>query len=140
MVRQSKQTNGIDAEKAKAFVGRIENVEAEIESKRGEYMAFAKDRREDIKEIISEAKDEGIPKKALKAIVADRRFDRKKAKLADGLDIDEGAAFEQMKEALGALGGTPLGEAALASAAGDDDDPRPRFMRDGGDAAEAPAS
>lgn len=108
--------NGIDVDKAKAFVGRIENVESEIDSERGSYMAKAKSLREDIKEIIGEAKDAGIPKKALKAMVADRRLERKKRKLGDGLDIDEAAAFEQMKEALGDLAGLPLGAAALKGA------------------------
>ncbi|MDP2618591.1 MAG: DUF2312 domain-containing protein [Hyphomicrobiales bacterium] len=117
--RVSKQTNGIDADMAKAFIERIENLEGQIDSERGSYMQKAKTIREDIKEVIIEAKDEGIPSKALKAMVKDRRYDRKKAELAAGLDIDEGAAFEQMKEALGPLADTPLGEAALGA------DPKP---------------
>lgn len=110
--------NGIDLDKAKSFVGRIENCEAEIDSERGTYMAAARVLREDIKEILDEAKTAGIPKKALKAMVADRRLSKKKRKLADGLDIDDLAAFEQMREALGDLAALPLGEAALRGAEG----------------------
>lgn len=124
---QSKQTNGIDPEVGKSYVSRIERLEGEIESERGKYMAAAKRIREDIKTVISEAKDDGIPKRALKSIIATRKLDRKKAKIENGIDdIDDQAAFEQLKEALGDYADTPLGEAALDNA-----DVRPRFNQDG---------
>ena len=108
--RVSKQTNGIDTDVAKAFIGRVESLEADIASERGSYMAKAKAVREDIKEVILEAKDAGIPRAALKAMLADRKLDRKKAELVAGLDIDESAAFEQMREAVGDL---PIFKAAI---------------------------
>ena len=111
--RVSKQTNGIDADLAKAYVARVENLHADLESRKGKYMAECKTVREDITEVYAEAKAEGIPAKALKAEVKTREFDRKKAKLKDSLDIDEMAAFEQLEEALGGLVDLPLGQAAM---------------------------
>ena len=132
MTKQSPQTNGINAELGKSYVARVENLEAQIESERGQYMAKAKAIRSDIKDVITDAKADGIPKAALKAIVADRRLERRRKKIADGLDIDTGAAFEQLKEALGDYGSTPLGTAAVDQA---ERDMRPRFNQDGADAA-----
>ena len=115
MTKQSTQTNGIDTDKAKGFVGRVEALNAEILSERGVYMANAKGIRASIKEVIVEATSEGIPAKALKATIKDRELQRRRGVIAAGLDIDEGVAFEQMKEALGEFGSSPLGAAALAA-------------------------
>ena len=76
MTKQSKQTSGIDADKAEGFVGRIENLNDEILSERGKYMNFAKGRRDDIREVTEEAGSEGIPAKSLKATIKDRRYRR----------------------------------------------------------------
>lgn len=119
MVKQSAQTNGIEPDKTRSYVGRIENVEGEIESLKGEFMSKVKAKREDIKQILEDAKNEGIPKKSLKAVIAVRKLERKIEKAADGLDIDEAAGYEQMMEALGELADTPLGGAAMAAAGAD---------------------
>ena len=117
MTQQSTQTNGIDTDKAKSFVARIERLKDEILSGRGTYMFLAKRRRDDIKEVIDEAVSDGIPAKALKATIKDRELQRRRGVIQAGLDIDEGVAFEQMKEALGEFGSLPLGVAAIAAAA-----------------------
>lgn len=116
MAKRSKQTNGIDADVAKRFIGQIENLHGDLAAKRGEYMADCKGVREDIKQVYADAKDAGIPVKGLKAIIKDRALDKRKAALKDGLDIDDLSAFEQMVEALGGLVDTPLGKAALEAA------------------------
>lgn len=114
--RQSKQTNQIDPDLAIAYVSRIEHLNDNLETKRSAYIANCKVVREDIKEVLAEAKGDGIPIKALKATVKDHQLDRKKIKLAASLDIDDGVAFEQIKEALGEYGSTPLGKAAIDAA------------------------
>jgi len=108
--------------KAEGYLKRIETLLAEMESAKGTYMAECKERREDIKEIYAEAKDAGVPVKALRGVVKMRALDKKLNAIADGLDEDEAEAYELLCEALGPLG------AAAAKAAGhkskNDDDER----------------
>lgn len=98
--------------KAEGYLKRIETLLAEMDSAKGTYMAECKDRREDIKEIYTEAKDAGVPVKALRGVVKARALDKKLNAIADGFDIDETAAYQTLCEALGPLG------AAAARAAG----------------------
>lgn len=106
--------------KAEGFLKRIENLNADAESAKATYMAECKERREDIKQVYTEAKDAGVPTKALKGLVKRRQLMRKADAITDGLDIDEQSAYSQLVEALGELG------MAAARAAGhdieDDDD------------------
>lgn len=107
--------------KAEAFLKRIETLNAEAESEKATYMAECKERREDIKQVYTEAKDAGVPTKALKGLVKRRQLMRKADAIPDGLDIDEQSAYSTLVEALGELG------MAAARAAGhdvDDDDDR----------------
>ena len=97
--------------KAEPFLKRIEVCLAEAESAKGTYMAECKERAADLKEIYTEAKDAGIPIKALKGVVKLRSLERKIDAISDGFDIDEAAAYETLCDALG-----PLGEAAAAAA------------------------
>jgi uncharacterized protein (UPF0335 family) len=106
--------------KAESFVERIERLVDEIESARGTYMAKAKELREDIKEVKVEAKDNGVLTKALKAVLKERELQRKIAALGANLDIDEGAQFSQLSEALGG----PMGEWAKRRAEAADDGER----------------
>jgi uncharacterized protein (UPF0335 family) len=105
--------------KAAPFLKRVEALMAEGESAKGTYMAECKERREDIKQVYTEAKDAGVPVKALKGVVKKRSLERKAEAIPDGFDIDESAAYETLCEALG-----PLGKAAAVAAghAVDDDD------------------
>jgi uncharacterized protein (UPF0335 family) len=113
---------------AEPFLKRVENVLDELASERGTYMARAKDLREDIKSIYTEAKDKGIAVPALKALVKERELQKKIAALGDGLDIDAASQFKQLADALGG----PLGEYAKrrASEAEDNRDLRPRNLRE----------
>lgn len=117
--------------RAQPFLERIENVLADIASKKGEYMAEAKGLREDIKEIYNEAKDHGVATKALRQLVRYRELERRQAALSEGLDIDERSTFEQLRDALGDFAELPLGQAALGLD-GEEEDVRPRFKREDG--------
>lgn len=105
--------------KAEAFLKRIENLNSDGDSAKATYMAECKERREDIKQVYTEAKDAGVPSKALKGLVKRRQLLRKADAIPDGLDIDEQSAYSQLVDALGELG------MAAARAAGhevDDED------------------
>jgi uncharacterized protein (UPF0335 family) len=106
--------NGL-AEKAGPFVERIENLHADMESKRGEYMSFCKNKRADIKSVLGEAKDAGIPVKAMKGLIEYRQLERKQKSIDDDFDIDESAAYVHLVEQMGELG------AAAARRAGYDE-------------------
>jgi uncharacterized protein (UPF0335 family) len=100
--------------KAQPYLERIERLLGEIDSVKSTAMNECKSLREDVRAIYGEAKDKGVPVKALKGLVKFRGYERKKAKIADGLDIDEAASYRQLVDALGELG------AAAARAAGFD--------------------
>ena len=108
--------NGFKSELLKSFITRVEQVEADIASVMGAAMREAKSLREDIKEQLALAKDEGIPIKALKAELRLRKLDRAKAKVVAGLDGEDAETLEMVREALGDLASSPLGEAALKAA------------------------
>lgn len=99
--------------RAEAYLERIENVLDELESEKGKYMERAKEMRSDITEIYTEAKDNGIVVRALKAVVKERQLQKKIAAIADGLDIDEASQYRQLSDALGG----PMGEWAKSKAA-----------------------
>ena len=82
---------------------RIENLFDDLETLRGEYMASCKTVRADIKEVYGEAKDQGVPARALKGLVKYRHLERKQLAIVDGLD-DEAADYELLVETLGDLG------------------------------------
>jgi len=100
---------------AEPFLKRIETLHGDLGSLRGTYMSDCKSVREDIKTVIAEAKDKGVPSKALKQLVKYRELERKQEALAANLDIDETATFETLVAALGDLASTELGKAALGA-------------------------
>lgn len=108
--------------KAESFLKRIETLQGEMDSAKGTYMAECKERRGDIKEIYIEAKDAGVPKKALRGLVKKRELQRKADAIPDGFDIDESAAYDSLVEALGDLGRAAARAAGHKPKDGDDDD------------------
>lgn len=107
--------NTIDPDVALRHVKHIESFTDRIEEIRGEMggkIGAVKKKRD---EAYAKAKEDGIPRKALKSIIQKRELERKmaaiKAKLVENdEDGDEVAAYEQLEEALG-----PLGAAARAA-------------------------
>lgn len=99
--------------RAAPFLKRIESLFDDLESERGKYMSAAKGLREDIKSVYDEAKDKGVPVKALKGLVRYRELEKKQKAIGDGLDIDEASSFETLVEALGDFSSTELGQATI---------------------------
>ena len=113
----AKRGNGYDKEQVESFVERILNVHGEIAAETSAMMLACKNMRKDITEILNEAKAAGIPKKALRKVVSKRILESKIEGLRDDLEGDDQDAYDNLLHALGDLGGTPLGAAALAGAA-----------------------
>lgn len=109
-------SNGFKPELLQEFLKRIDNVKADIASETGTFMSTIKGMREDIKKIYTEAKDAGVPMRALKAEVKLRELDREKHKVVAGLEEEDRETLEMIQHALGDLASTPLGQAAQANA------------------------
>ena len=105
--------------RAKPYLKRIEQLFADLDSEKGSYMAAAKALREDIRSVFSEAKEAGIQVKALRGLVKWRQLEKKQNAIADGLDIDESAAYSQLVEALGPLGQAAADRAGYKAEEGD---------------------
>lgn len=111
------KTNGYDTDAAEEFLERVENIEKEMESDRGAYMAKCKAHREDIKEVLSEAESEhGFDPKVMKILIQERKLLKKIKDAPNGLDIDATSQYDALTTALGAFADTALGGAALDAA------------------------
>lgn len=110
------KTNGYDTGLAEEFLERVENIEKDMESERGAYMAKCKSFREDIKTVLSEAEGEGFSPKVLKIILQERKLIKKIKDAPNGLDIDATSQYDALTTALGAFQDTELGTAALDAA------------------------
>jgi len=73
--------------------------------------------RSDIKVVFRDAKNEGLPVKALKNIVKDRAAEKAAERRRTDLDTPDLESYDQIVFMLGELAGTPLGDSALAAAA-----------------------
>lgn len=111
-------SNGFNPEKTKDFVDRIESVIDDIASATDEHMAHCKSLRGDIASIYDEAKDAGIPKKELKAVVKTRALAKKLESIRDALEGESQDTYDMIRHAIGDLADTPLGQAALRDAPG----------------------
>jgi len=129
---ESSGTNGFDPKTANQFLSDIRRLEAEMESKKGEYMAWCKRQRELINGIYDRAKDSGIPKRPLKTYVKRAKLLERAEALIEGLEEEDQDLFEQLEEALGDYKDTPLGQAAMKQAGAepaDEEDVRPRHLK-----------
>jgi uncharacterized protein (UPF0335 family) len=112
----AKPTNSFDADKLKQYIGDIEDIKDEIDSDTGAFMSAIKVKRNKIKDLIADAKNEGIPSRALKAELKLRDLDRDKDKVYAGLEETDAETLEQIREALGDFASLPLGFAAVSKA------------------------
>lgn len=109
--------NGFDPEIAKKFVDRLENLNNDMAAEKGEFMARCKVIHADYKEVLTEAKNAGIPKKPLKSLVKQRKLERDIEDIRTDLEGDDQDSFDQLVLALGKFAETDLGAAAMKDAA-----------------------
>ena len=108
--------NGFDKGVVESFVERMLDRHDALATLASEHMLKCKDVRGDMKEILDEAKDAGIKKKALKGVVAKILLERKAEAIREELEGDDQDDFDKIEQALGLLKDTPLGAAALSKA------------------------
>lgn len=106
--------NGFDPTMTAEFLDRIMNLHGDLATEQSKYMLECKTIRGDMAVVYDEAKDKGIPKKALKAAVKKRILERKIENIREDFEGDDLDNYDLVLQALGDLGDTPLGAAALA--------------------------
>ena len=109
-------TNGYDGEEIKRFLGMISDQHDELDKLKSAYMTKCKGPRGKLKNIMKEARDSEINLNAFRVEVKKYLDERKHQKRLAGLEDDDAEAYNMIVEALGGLGDTPLGKAALARA------------------------
>ncbi len=106
--------NTIDA-KARPFIDRVERIMTEMESDKGAYMAKCRANRDKIKDVLTDAKDQGLPVRAMRGIVKFRDLERKQQRIAAKFeDADESDIYRQLVDTLGELGAAAARQAGFA--------------------------
>src|SRR5262245_50226097 len=93
------------ANKLKKYVSKIESINAELATIHAEYMLDCKDKHADIRQILKDAKADGVTAKVVRAKVKQRDYLRKASNASNGLDADEAVLFDSFED-------TPLAQAA----------------------------
>lgn len=109
--------NGFSKEMIEDFVNRMLDRHEALAALASEHMLKCKDVRADMKDILDEAKDAGISKKALKGVVGKILLQRKAEAIREELEGEHQDDFDKIEQSLGILGETALGKWALAAAA-----------------------
>jgi DNA-binding phage protein len=109
-------SNGYDGEEIQRFLNAISHEHDELDKLKSAYMLKCKGPRGKIKGVMKSARDSEVNLVAFRAAVKKYLDDRKHQKRLAGLEDDDAEAYDLIVEALGGLGDTPLGQAALARA------------------------
>lgn len=124
-------SNGFDPSTVQQFVKDIERHFETLKSYQGEYMNRCKGVRDLITRAKDAAKEAGIPKKHLNSLLKERELLRKIDGVREAFEDEEDLeTYEALVEALGPLADTPLGRAAMGDDDEDDEDVRPRHLRE----------
>jgi uncharacterized protein (UPF0335 family) len=104
--------NGYDRQQLEGFLSEIDDADARLASLKGEYMQSCKGVREDISAVYDRVKDAGVPQRAFKTIVKNRRLNRQIDANVQRLELDAQADYDKLCEDLGDYIDLPLGRAA----------------------------
>jgi hypothetical protein len=110
---QPQPTNGLDKDTSTAFLERIERFNVDLHSEKSAYMLRCKPIHAAIRQVLDEAKEAGIRKKAMQTEVKKREHLRKIVKLENKLEDDDRANYELLDDAIPGLDDLPLGIVAL---------------------------
>lgn len=108
--------NTADPELVRDVTSRLNEIDDEIASEKGKFMAFCKRKAGDRKDILTEAKARGINVRALKVEIKAGKLEAKANGLRADLDPDDQHDAEAIRKAIGEFGDTPLGGAAISRA------------------------
>lgn len=105
--------NSYDPEKLENYLTEIDAADAQLETLRSEYMNKCKAPQSDIAAVFEASKEAGIPQRAFRTLVKNRRLERKIEANEAALESDDAENLEAIKAALGPFLDTPLGRAAI---------------------------
>lgn len=108
--------NTADPELVRNITERLNEIDEQIASEKGKFMAFCKARAADRKDVLTEAKARGVNTRALKVEIKAGKLEQKAAALRDDLDPDDQHDAEAIRKAIGEFADTPLGGAAVSKA------------------------
>lgn len=108
--------NGFDPGKLKSYMERIDRLNEEIASSKAANAKRCRELKDDIEDVLDEAKSNGIPKKEMKAHLKRQDYLRKADAAREKLEPDEQDTLDQIEHALGKFIDTPLGQAAVSGA------------------------
>ena len=108
--------NGYDRAVLERLLKDIDNADSNLASLKGEYMANCKEPRQDIADTFKAAKESGIPVRAFRTLVKNRRLDRQMHNNINRLEDDDQAKYDALVAGLGDFVDLPLGAAALRAA------------------------
>jgi hypothetical protein len=114
----SRVSNSYDAEKLEGYLIEIDAADDALLELKMQYMERCKGPHGDIADIFETAKEAGIPQTAFRAVVKNRRLQRKIANNTDNLEADDRDSYERICEVLGDFVDLPLGKAAADRARG----------------------
>lgn len=110
---QQQGQNGFDRVLSERLLRDIDEADTQLASLKGEYMAECKGPRESIAAVFQTAKDKGLPVRAFRALVKNRRLDRQMSSNVDRLESDDQANYDALVIGLGDFVDLPLGQAAV---------------------------
>ncbi|WP_420408656.1 hypothetical protein [Hoeflea sp.] len=105
--------NRANSDEMASYINRIEELDAELLREKMAYMERARRIQENKKAVLDEAKEDGLSKKAVRAVVKVRELERKAEAAREDLEDDDAATFDDIREALGDFADSPLGQAAV---------------------------
>ncbi len=115
MARILEGKNRASPSEAGSFVDKYEELEAQVATERSKFMLACKRIKDAQKELLDDAKAQGVAKKVVRTIAEIRKLEAKaKAKLDDMEDDDKSFAID-IRKALGDFADSPLGAAAVAA-------------------------
>jgi hypothetical protein len=113
-------SNGYDPDQLQEFLEAIVHEHDELDELKSAHMLACKPARGRIKETLKAVHDAEINLTAFHVALKKRLAERKHDKRVAELEPDDAHDLERILQALGEFGDTPLGQAALARARGDD--------------------
>ena len=116
MARILEGKNRPSPSEAASFVSRFEEFEAEIETEKSKFMLACKAIRGRQRELLDDAKSQGVAKGVVKAVCKARKFEAKaRDAMAEFDEPDDRDYAADIAKALGGFADLPLGAAAIAA-------------------------
>jgi hypothetical protein len=112
-MKRAAQGNGYDSTQLEGFLKKLDAADSTLATLKAEYMLKCKGPRADMTGVFEAAREAGVPMRAFRTLVKNRRLNRKIENNTAALEPDDAAEYDQLTTALGDFVDLPLGQAAL---------------------------